>query len=125
MQIVDASAIVKALLTSASAEPELYEDTLAAPHLIDSEVLGALRGLVLSAQVTATRARGAIGDFLGLEIERFGLAGLHHRVWELRANVSAYDATYVALAELHEVPLLTGDARLSRATGPRCTIRLI
>ncbi len=60
-----------------------------------------------------------------LGLERVGVSGLLGRVWELRENLSAYDATYVALAEALESPLVTADGRLARAPGPRCTITLV
>ena len=89
-----------------------------APHLVDVEVLSALRRLVASSELTAARAGEAITDLLDLPIERYPHDILVPRVWELRENFSAYDASYVALAEAvadEPVPLLTADARLARA----------
>src|SRR5205823_5306872 len=91
---------------------------LHAPHLIDVEVVSALRRLVASGETTASRGEEAIVDLLDLPIERYPHDGLVPRVWQLRDNFSAYDAAYVALAEAvadEPVSLLTGDARLARA----------
>ncbi len=60
-----------------------------------------------------------------LGLERVGVSGLLGRVWELRENLSAYDATYVAIAEAFKVPLVTADGRLGRAPGPRCSITVV
>ena len=70
-------------------------------------------------------ARRAVDVWSRLGIERVGAAGLLGRIWELRENLSAYDATYVAVAEALEVPLVTADGRLARAPGSRCTITVV
>jgi predicted nucleic acid-binding protein len=91
---------------------------LHAPHLLDVEVLSALRRLVASGQATTERADDATADLLDLPIERYAHDMLIPRVWQLRETFAAYDATYVALAEAladEPVPLLTADARLARA----------
>ena len=91
---------------------------LHAPHLIDVEVLSALRRLVSSGEATAERSGEAIADLLDMPIERYPHDILVPRIWQLRENFSAYDASYVALAEAladEPVPLLTADARLARA----------
>lgn len=72
--------------------------------------------------VDASRALDVWGR---LGVERVGVRGLLGRIWELRDNLSAYDATYVAVAEALESPLLTADGRLARAPGPRCTITVL
>ncbi len=87
------------------------------------EVLSALRRLVASGEATAERAGEAIADLLDLPIERYPHDILVPRIWELRENFSAYDASYVALAEAvadEPVPLLTADARLARAIDEHC-----
>jgi predicted nucleic acid-binding protein len=82
-----------------------------------------LRGLVLRGALTASQADMAVEGFGALAIERFPADWLRPRIWELRDTLTAYDATYVALAELTGASaLLTTDGRLARAPGPRCTI---
>jgi len=91
---------------------------LHAPHLVDVEVLSALRRLVSSGEATAERAAEAIADLHDLPIERYPHDILVPRIWQLRENFSAYDASYVALADGladEPVPLLTADGRLARA----------
>ena len=89
--------------------------SLEAPHLVQSEVLHALRTGVLRRGVEASRAAGALDDLGALPILHHGHAWLNRHVWRLRENFTAYDATYVALAEVLQTPLLTADARLARA----------
>ena len=88
-------------------------------------MLSVLRGLVRSGQVLPRRASLAIDDLQAMPIER----APHHRLlegcWELRDNITPYDAAYVALAEALEVSLVTGDARLARSTGPHCRIEVL
>ena len=125
MIVVDASAAVLGLLNDGDARASLAGEALACPHLVDSEVLHALRARVLRGDVEATVAQQAIDAWARLGIDRIGIVGLLGRIWELRANVSAYDATYVAVAEALDAPLLTADARLARAPGPRCPITVV
>jgi predicted nucleic acid-binding protein len=123
MLVIDASAVTELVLGRRSgalvADVILeHEGDMHAPHLIDVEVLSALRRLVASRAATPSRADDALADFQDLTIERYPHDVLVRRVWELRENFSAYDAVYVALAEaLTEsgVPLLTADRRLGRA----------
>jgi predicted nucleic acid-binding protein len=122
MLVVDASAVAELLLGRPAAERiALYfaehDFALHAPHLLDVEVLSALRRLVSTGEASAARASGAVEDLLDLPLERYPHDVLVPRVWELRKNFSSYDATYVALAEtLTEggAPLLTSDERLAR-----------
>ncbi len=123
MLVVDASALTELVLgrPAGGVVGEHFADhqfALHAPHLVDVEVLSALRRLVSSGEATAERAGDAIADLLDLPIERYPHDILVPRIWELRENFSAYDAGYVALAEAvsgEPVPLLTADARLARA----------
>lgn len=121
--VVDNSAIVNALAATprpAGLLATLSEDgDFHAPHLIDVEFLQATRGLVRSKQLTLDRAADAHLDFASLPLTRYPHAPLSDRVWELRDNLSAYDAMYVALAEALEAPLVTCDAKL--AAGARKT----
>jgi predicted nucleic acid-binding protein len=122
--VVDASAVVELLLDRPAAEAvaDLFRDhrfDLHAPHLLDVEVAGALRRVVASGHAPAERGGQAIADLLDLPVERYPHDPLIPRVWALRENFSAYDAVYVALAEVitdNPGPLLTADARLARAT---------
>jgi predicted nucleic acid-binding protein len=95
------------------------------PHLVDAEVAHALRGQVRRTQVGPDQARAVLLRWARLGLRRFAVVGLLSRIWELRDNLSAYDAACVALAEVLECPLVTGDARLARAPGPTCAITVV
>ena len=125
MIVVDASAAVGALLRDGEARRYLSADSLAAPHLIDAEVLQALRKLAASGSVESADAEAAVRQWSRLGLTRLAVHGLTSRIWALRHNLSAYDASYVALAEALECPLLTADARLAGAPGPNCPITLV
>lgn len=125
MRIVDAGVVVE-LLVGELGPDVLGEEELAAPHLLDSEVMHVLRGLVRRGVLDEAQGATAVAGFLELALTRFPAEGLRARMWELRHNVSGYDATYVALAEVLEATaLLTTDARLANAPGPRCRIELL
>lgn len=98
---------------------------LSAPELVDLEVASVLRRQVGAGAVDARRARLALDDLAAMPIQRARHRDLLTRCWELRANLTPYDAAYVALAEALEADLLTGDRRLSRARGPRCHIEVL
>ncbi len=100
-------------------------EALCAPHVIDAEVIHALRGMVLRHRLMPGRAAAAVSDFLALPIERYPHRDLLFRAWQLRENFTAYDACYVALAEVLDIPLLTRDARLARAPGHAARIEYI
>ena len=93
-----------------------------APHLVDLEVLDALRKLVARREVSEDRAAYIREDFAALRIERYPHEPLAERVWELRANLSSYDAVFVALAETLDLPLVTYDMRLAGAPGHGATV---
>lgn len=125
MRVLDAGVVVE-LLVGALDPDRLGEDELAAPHLLDSEVTHVLRSLVLRGTLGEQEGAHALGGFLGLTIARYPADGLRPRMWELRHDLSAYDATYVALAEeLGAAALLTTDARLAQVTGVRCPVVLL
>ncbi len=121
---VDASVVVAALIDAGPdgrwAESAVAEDTLAAPELVLAEAANILRRLERTNAISQVQANGAHADLLGLGIELFPFAPFARRTWELRSNLTVYDAWYVALAEALGCPLLTLDRKLSRASGPRC-----
>jgi predicted nucleic acid-binding protein len=121
--VVDASAVVAALLHDGPARGALRKETLLAPHLLDVEVTSVLRRLDLRNGLPENLPVDPLRVFRHLGIRRFPHAPLLGRVWQLRANLSAYDATYVALAEALGCVLLTADHRLAAAPGPRCPIQ--
>ena len=123
--MLDASAAVSALLSDGEARRMLGESRLAAPHLVDAEVVQTLRKLWNRGSMTTEGAEQAVQRWGRLGVERFPLLGLVPRMWALRGNVSAYDAAYVALAEALDCPLLTADARLAAAPGPDCPITVV
>ena len=125
MIVIDASAAVLGLLNDGDARAKLGDEAAVCPHLADSEIAHALRAQVRRGQVKTIDATRAIDTWGRLGIERVGVAGLLGRIWELRDNVSAYDATYVAVAEALGSTLVTADGRLARASGPRCTITVV
>ena len=125
MIVVDASAAVRALLHDGEARRYLSTESLAAPHLVDAEVIQALRRLVARGLVSETDAGRAVRQWSQLGLTRLSVDGLISRIWALRHNLSAYDASYVALAEALDCPLLTADVRLAGAPGPGCPITLV
>ncbi|MBX3313298.1 MAG: type II toxin-antitoxin system VapC family toxin [Actinobacteria bacterium] len=125
MIVIDASAVVLGLLNDGDARASLRDGAIACPHLADSEVAHALRARVMRGEVDESDAARALVTWGQMGIERLGLSGLLGRVWELRGNLSAYDATYVSLAEALDAPLVTADGRLARAPGPRCVVTVV
>lgn len=118
MIVVDCSAVIDALVAADGSEVSdlLGSDRLAAPHLLDHEVVAALRGLVVGGHIEPWRAEQALASYERLLVTRWMFAGdLRRRSWGLRNNFSAYDAAYVSLAEALDCPLLTRDLRLARA----------
>jgi predicted nucleic acid-binding protein len=118
--VVDASAAIELILATpagAAVADRLFdpEETLHAPELIDLEIAQALRRFERAKLLDARRAGEALRDFADLPLERYSHRLLLPRAWELRANLTLYDGAYVALAELLDAPLLTGDATLARA----------
>lgn len=128
MKVVDASAIVQ-VLTAPSGAPALVATLLAdgdihAPHLVDVEVVSALRRLEHRRELSTDRADDARRDLADLPLNRYPHQALVERAWELRHTVSSYDAVYLALAEALDAPLVTCDARLSRVPGVAATVEL-
>ncbi|MDP9093552.1 MAG: type II toxin-antitoxin system VapC family toxin [Actinomycetota bacterium] len=125
MIVVDASAALSALLNDGQARHALAADQLHAPHLVDSEVASGLRRAVAAHQIQAPAGWAALDAWRRLGVTRYAVHPLLERVWELRANLSAYDAGYIALAESLNCALLTADAKLSHAPGIRCAITVV
>ena len=97
-------------------------DGVNAPHLLDTEVASAVRGLVASRQIPARAGGAALATLSSMPLLRFPAYLLLERIWSLRDNLTAFDATYVALAEALGFPLVTTDQRLARAAGHRALV---
>jgi predicted nucleic acid-binding protein len=123
--VVDASAAIGGLLRDGPARDRLASDALHAPHVLDVEVVDVVRKLVLRGALGPEDGVRALATWQRLGVSRYAAAGMLERMWELRHNVSAYDAAYIALAEALGCHLLTADRRLAAADGPRCTIELV
>ena len=122
--VVDASVLVAATTDAGAegsdAERVLAEEGIVAPHLVLVEATNILRRLERARELTRLEATAAQRDLLALDMLLVPFEPFAERVWELRGNVSSYDAWYVAVAEALRLPLVTLDRRLARATGPRC-----
>jgi predicted nucleic acid-binding protein len=108
-----------------TARARLRHEEIAAPELIDLEVTSALRGLLRAGKVDKRRADLALADLRRLALLRASHQGLVARCWELRDNLSVYDASYIALAELLGATLITTDARMSRAPQIMCSVEVL
>ncbi len=128
MLVVDASVLVVALADDGtdgdSARARLRGERLAIPELADLEVASVLRRQIRAGALDNRRAGLALDDLAALPAQRAPHRPLLARCWELRDNLTIYDAAYVALAEAMHAALLTGDRRLARATGPQCPIEV-
>jgi predicted nucleic acid-binding protein len=122
--VVDASLVVSALVDGGStgswAESLLAGEPLGAPHLMPVEAANILRGAAAAGEISADVAAMAHTDLLDLRVELFPYDPFAPRVWELRENLTCYDAWYVALAEFLGSRVATLDQKMARATGPRC-----
>lgn len=131
MIVVDASVVVAALTTAGAIGPAAREmlspgaAPLAAPALLDLEVTSALRRLDASPHAPTGLATAAVDELASLRVERWPHEELLSRVWQLRHNLTPYDAAYVALAERLSAPLVTADRAHLAAPGVRCSVRLI
>ena len=130
MIVVDASALLEVLLRTPAAqavEGRLFdpEETLHAPHLLDVEVAQVIRRYAVNGEIDGERGGAALEDLAVVPLRRYPHDLLLPRAWELRNNLTAYDAVYIALAEALEAPLLTRDRRLAAAAGHRATIELV
>ena len=109
----------------AAVAERLAGDTLFAPAHLDAEIVSALRGMARANPVLEKSVPAALAHLVGFPIRRIPLAPLLERMWELRSNITAYDAAYVALAERLDSPLITCDAKLTTASGASCAFDLI
>ncbi|MFI5662679.1 type II toxin-antitoxin system VapC family toxin [Streptomyces sp. NPDC051684] len=130
MIVVDASVLTEALTgdgtAGKAARARLMRDNhWAAPEHLIVETFHAVRGRRLGGKITQGRADAAIAALARMSIETIAVQRLLPRMWELRANVSGYDAAYIAAAEIFACPLITGDARLSRCKVARCEVEVI
>lgn len=123
--VVDASAAVSGLLNDGPARAVLASEQLHAPHLIDPEVINALRRRVAASQLSAAQGSAAVAVLQRLGVTRHPSFVLLQRIWSLRDNLSAYDASYVALAEALGCPLLTADPRIARAPTIDCVVSVV
>lgn len=129
MLVVDAS-VVAPLIADGGPDGEQFRraargQTLVAPDLLRVEVLSVIRRHLASEALNAQQANDAVDHLLALPIKLYPTTPLLRRCWELRSNITAYDACYVALAEILEVALLTADAKLANAPGTRCSFMLV
>ena len=129
MIVLDTSAAVDWLLQTPSGlriEQRIYahQDTLHSVHLIDVEFVQVLRRLVREGALTPRRAEEAMEDMAALRITRYAPVVLMQRIWQLRQNLTAYDAAYVALAEALQAPLITRDHRIASAPGHSAAIEV-
>jgi predicted nucleic acid-binding protein len=124
--VVDASVLVAAAADAGPggrwAEEVLSQGGLVAPHLVLVEATNVLRRLERARTLSRLEATAAARDLLELDLELLAFEPFAVRVWDLRANLTSYDAWYVAIAEALELPLATLDRRLARSAGPRCRL---
>jgi len=128
--VLDASPVVSILLEQGS-DAELIRgrvekpgESVHVPHLLDIEVLSALRRHTLRGILSPERSAIALQDLWNIRMTRYPHIALLHRIWGLRDNLTAYDAAYIALAEALDAPLITVDGRLAQAPGHRATVEL-
>jgi predicted nucleic acid-binding protein len=128
--VADASVVIDLLIGGAAAAPianRLFgaRESIHVPHLLDVEVVQGLRRHAISGALIAERAVHALADLAALRLHRHPHHDLIPRVWELRSSLTAYDAVYVALAEILDAPLVTRDGKLARAHGHCARVELI
>ena len=129
MIVIDASAMLELLLTTSDGMRlfnRIYaqSETLHAPELLDLEVAQVLLRLCRQGEITEQRAETALADLSNLDVSRYTQQPLLSRIWDLRHNLTAYDAAYVALAEGLQAPLLTRDARLAAAPNHHAAVEV-
>lgn len=130
MLVPDASVVLTALTVDTAAGAAVRSTlttnpSLHAPHMLDLEVLSGLRGLLVGGRIEQRRADQSRTDFWALPITRYPHRALADRIWQLRHNLTVYDAAYVALAEILDATLLTADAGMATAPGIRCAVQAV
>lgn len=129
MIVVDASVLAPALADDGvdgdRVRERVRDEQLAAPELIDLEILSTLRRAVRSGRLDERRSGQALDDLAALPLRRVSHQALLRRAWDLRDNLTAYDAAYVALAEALDALLLTADAAMGKASGIRCEVEVL
>jgi len=128
--VVDASLLVDALVGGSSGDAAQAalgdgDEEVAVPAVLPAEALSGVRSLMLRKVISRPLAMQAVSGIASLRIPLYPFEPFVERVWELRDNVTVYDAWYVALAEALDVPLLTADRRLAETPGARCEVRLV
>jgi predicted nucleic acid-binding protein len=130
VRVLDASVLVEILLQTPLGIRHTdrvldRNDSLHVPHLLELETLQAIRRLTLAGEISTGRAEAALIALLDLELTRHEHTPFVSRIWELRTSVNAYDAAYIALAEVLSAVLFTCDGRLARAHGHRARVELL
>jgi predicted nucleic acid-binding protein len=129
LTVIDCSAMIELLAAKtqtgdAIARRVAAAQTLYAPYVVDAEVISALLGLMRGQKISEREASVALSNYRAFPVERQDVLLLWPRLKSLHANLSAYDAQYVALAEALHVPLITADARIKRSGVARCEIEV-
>lgn len=130
MIVLDASALLEVLLATAAAERVRRSifargETLHAPHVIDLEVAQVLRRYRREGEISEVRAWEALRDLQDFPLTRYPHDLFLPRIWELKENLTAYDAAYIALAEVLPAPLVTRDGRIGRSRGHRAEVQVV
>jgi predicted nucleic acid-binding protein len=125
MIVADASVLIESLTGSVAAQELLTDEQVQIPVVTDVEIASALRKRVHLGQISPEDGWRLLDAYRWMAVTRHHVFAMFDRIWELRDNVTAYDAAYVALAEAIECPLVTADARLSRAPGIRCAVTVV
>jgi predicted nucleic acid-binding protein len=129
MPVTDAGVWIRAIVDEEPGGPVrtrlMTHASVASPALIDLEFTNVLRGLVTKKSINARQAERALTEFMQAPIQRYAHLALLDRIWRLRANLTAYDASYIALAELLGVDLLTIDERLADVPRIRCHVEVL
>ena len=125
MIVADASVVVDSLLDAGPARSLLVTEQVQVPSVIDAEVANTLRTHVRLRRLSGTEGWRLLNIYRWMAVTRHDIFSMFDRIWELRDNLTAYDAAYVSLAEAIDCPLVTADARLSRAPGLRCAVTVL
>lgn len=129
MTVTDAGVWIRAVVDEEPGGPVrmrlMTHASVASPALIDLEFTSVLRGLVTKQSINVRQAERALAEFMQAPIQRYAHLALLDRIWRLRANLTAYDASYIALAELLGADLLTIDRRLAAVPGIRCHVEVL